>query len=218
MKLFTLVLFVSLPLWWADASNELDEFRQALKDYRPGASWICTELMKLSAEEAVTALEETVSLLIHSQTRWAYFCDTEEQYQQGDYSMRCLAECLYYDQWLQNTFVESGTLVSRESSHHEARPLLKVSGRAEEVYCAFYAFLIDCCSDYFMRLVCLAYAVRGTDECISFSRTARAALLKMKHSLFFIKKSDLYAQYHALLSRYQEVLDLLSQDHMHAGG
>ncbi len=217
IKFVSLVFFVSLPWGWADASSELDTFRRALKEYRPGASWICTELMHLPADEAVTAFEEVVSLLIHSQTRWAYFCDSEEQYLQDDYSFRCLAECLYYDRWLQATFVDDGTyLTARESS--DVQPLLQLKGRAQEIYCAFYAFLLDCCSDYFMRLLCAAYAVRGTDECKSFSRTAQTVLAKMKRSIIHLKKSDLYAHYHAMLLKYQEVLHVLSQDDTCAGG
>ena len=133
--------------------------------------------MHLPADEAVTAFEEVVSLLIHSQTRWAYFCDSEEQYLQDDYSFRCLAECLYYDRWLQATFVDDGTyLTARESS--DVQPLLQLKGRHKRYTVHFMLSCSIAVQTILCDLLCAAYAVRGTDECKSFSEPPRPFLLR----------------------------------------
>lgn len=202
--------------------DSVEVFRSDLKKYKPNAPWITESFMDMNLMQFSNAFKHTVKILTVPQRRWFYFSDSSTNFEQDNYWAESLWQCIHYEQWMSKLSLDKDQLVYKDAQHTKI-PYIKILTNIEQSklgknlvnkYYQFYAFFIDCLSNFFCKAVYECYSSLDDPNTYKFSLDlAKKCLSKMKLNLQIIKKSKFfYPSYKMTLDSYKNILALLQAE------
>lgn len=238
-KIFLIILLISSVFIRAENSFYEDEspkikktlglknFFKSLEEYRLNAPWVERELLCLNIQDFDLAFKEVIDIISKEDRRWWYFCDNKNDFNQDDYWNKCLWQCIHYDNWLSNVYVDliNNELIFKDNNESGA-PQGTVSliqywhimgqdqeENSEHYINQFYVFFLDCLSHLFCESIDNAYKFTNDyDFYKNYMDTARKSLNLFEKNLKKIKASKYYQKYQLSLNRFKEILSLLEQE------
>ncbi len=221
------ISFICFTLAGTDKADYLNSFKSDLKKYKPNAPWITESFMSMDLNQFNQTFKHIMEMLTNPKKRWFYFCNDPKEFEIDNHWADCLWQCIFYERWMNTVCIEDNRLIDKKWAEIKINiPFVKTLATIESlslgenlinIYYQFYAFYIDCLSNFFCRAVYSCYSFLDDQKLYRlFLSTAKKSLAKMKSNLRIISKSKFYPSYKLTIDNYKDILMLLEEERVKA--
>jgi hypothetical protein len=218
----------------AQISIKVNKFKENLKKFKPNAPWIVREFMDLPPDEFMQAFIYTIDILTDESKRWHYFSNKPEEFRQESLWFNCLWQCMFFDYWLEHTYLLVDSNLDQASMIFKTKPptnAIKLSTllfyqasqnsksldeKVLSVYKQLYTFYFDCLSNIFSDYIETAYKfIDDNKELAHISKELGICYKKMKYVIAKLEAFNdklIIRNYISSFKRYESILDLLNKE------